>query len=448
MAYFLLSAGCGYILVRYLSSRESYATRIVYSIPAGAVFISFFMFISSLVTGNFFAGYFVIFLLAASGIFFLSTDALRRVKAGSMSWRFVGETGLFVGIALLLGFHLFMHLPLMVRDAWASYGLKGKIFFIEQRIPLEHFKNQQFLQFLRLPFYPLNLSLNESFLATLLGDFNETKLKMISLAFGLMSINLVYLSLKKFLSVAGAFLLTGVFAFTPMVILHSASFFAGLSDILFMFYNLAAAGLLYEFSRTKDKRTFFLSSFFAAASLWTKFEGSVCIFAILAASFFLFGKREWVKICLWYLLLPVALNAPWWIIKFITRMEFVYTFIRPHPLAAIGEKLGMLISVLSKEFVSFGKWGWVWLVVPVAVAVNIRKLLDKGVQYFLAILLVEIAGYIFVLAFLSSPGTLRTRIKLGPPLSVERQLLHVLPFAVLAVGATLGRSIFGREKVQ
>ncbi len=416
--------------------------------PAGAVFISFVMLVSSLVTGNFFAGYFVILLVAALGIFFLSKDAIRVFKAGRITWRFAGEIGLFVCVALLLGLQLFMYLPFTVWDAWASYGLKGKIFFIEQRIPLEHFKNQQFLLFLRLPFYPLNLSLNESFLATLLGTFDEAKLKIISLAFGLMSTSLVYLSLKKFLSVTGAFLLTGVFAFTPMVILHSSGFFAGLSDILFMFYNLAAASLLYEFFRTKDKRTFFLSSFFAAASLWTKFEGFVCIFAILTASLLLFGKRELVKVCLWYLLLPVVLNAPWWIVKFITRMEFAYTFIRPHPFAALGKKMGMLIYVLSKEFTSISKWGWVWLVVPLAVVVNIRKLLDKGIKYFLTILLLEITGYILVLAFLSSPDALRARIKFGPPLSVERQLLHVLPFAVLVVGATLGRSIFGKEKVQ
>lgn len=441
LLYILLDIGCGYTLIRAFSLEGRRGEAIIYSGGAGAVIISLLMFFSSFVTGDFLMAYGVIFIVATIGIILLGKDIIKSiVKEGERRGRLYSEIVVFSVLMILLWLHDSRSLPFSVEDAWGSYGIKAKMFFLEQRINLAHFRNGQFFLFLRHPFYPLNLALNETFLATLYGIFDERILKIISLEFGLMCSSLVYIRLKKYFSLLKSILFTFAFAFTPMVILHTAGFFAGLSDIMVTFYNFAAVVLFWEFLTTKDKRWFFLSSFFAAAALWTKFEGFIYIASIIIGGGVLFFGKNWLFLGWEYMVIPVMVNIFWWIIKFFKHLEFSYTFVKPYLGREFLAKLWLFLYILSREVFNFDKWGTAWIIIVILFIIN-KAWRNKGALFYAVVLLLEIAIYITVLTLIASWGSLKERISLGPPLSLERFLLQLLPLVFILIATIVKEDI-------
>jgi len=432
VGYFLIVVLFGYVFLKTLRISLGWMESFVYSLGLGFLGVSFFMFLSAVLTKSFFVSQITCLICAAAGsVFFIRDFSGKKINKDKIGfWLLV-----IVGFCYLA--HPLSRFSFLIWDSWASYGLKAKIFFFEQTIPLEKFSNTQFLVFLRHPFYPINLALNEAFLATIAGVFDGVKIRSIFLFFGLCSVSFFYLTAKKILAnKTRAAFFTAVFAFTPAVISHTVGTYAGCSDSIFMFYNFVAVITMYWAYLQKSHGYFFLSSIFAGAALWTKFEGFVCIGAIIVGIFYVFSFKEALKRTFWYLIFPVFINAGWFIVKLVKKLEFQYSFAGRPIFEDCLVKIGMYSQILMKEFFYFEKWGAVWIVFAFC-WINAVISKSKQLKYLALICGLEIVGYVVVLALLSSADALRQRIVYGPVLPLERTLLHVLPIAMILVAGTL-----------
>ena len=62
-------------------------------------------------------------------------------------------------------------------------------------------------------------------------------------------------------------------------------------------------------------------------------------------------------------------------------------------------------------------------------------------MFYAVVLLLEIAIYITVLTLIASWGSLKERISLGPPLSLERFLLQLLPLVFILIATIVKEDI-------
>ena len=423
----------------------SFWEEIVYGIGIGFSIVSLVMCLSSFIFNNFFFGYIFILLLSAIGSFLWIEKNVKKIKKSEKKVDFVIIILLFI-IYMVYSKNPFFKLPLVVWDSWASYGLKGKIFFIEQKIPFEIFKNTQFLSFLRIPFYPLNLALNEAFIATLLNNFDEIRIKMICFLFGLLNILLIYISVREYSKCSFfAFIFGFIFAMIPFSILHSVGYFAGISDIIFTFYNFASALFLYNFYLKGDKKYFFLSSLFLPFSIWTKFEGLISLIVLSMGMFLFFSLKELKKILFFYVLPSLSIIFVGILFKTITKTEFNYSLLRKGIFEDFFIKLSLFLKFSGKELFLLHKWGIFWIVFIVFLLVNIFKLKDKEYLYFFGVMSAEFIFSLFVLALLWDKLNIIERIKTGPPLPVERELLHILPLGIILI--SLNFCNFSKTKI-
>lgn len=402
----------------------------LWAIGFGAV--SLLMFWSSLIWGSFLPAWLVILILACFGAYFFVhwLGELKTSYAGIRSWIWCG---LLIAIFALLGFHRWVKFPFIAWDSWALWGLKAKILFVENRIPLQIFRNREILAFDPHPYYPLNLALNEAFLASLYGYFDQAKLKTISFLFGATSGLFVYFFLQRYLRHFLSIVITVIFIFTPMFILHMVEFYSGCSDIVFLFYNLAAAVALWDFYIQKERKYLYFFCLLSSFALWTKIEGVVLILGIEAGILYLFGGKQKIKLSALCLLVPLLVNAPWLIKLVLPNLETAnHSFV----FSQLPYRLAWATKALAGEMVALHKWGFIWLgSFAVFLLSQLKRPKSRQYNFFTVVLATEL---LCCLAILTFHGQLLSRFVGNSAMPLDRLLFHTFGIMIIILGLSMG----------
>ena len=327
-------------------------------------------------------------------------------------------------------------------DAWSTWGLKGKIFFIEQKIPFELFGNKKYLFYITPGNgYPLSLPLNESFLCTLMGEFSEPKIKLIFLFF--VGLSLIVINIyANFLNKIERFALSCIFLFTPLVIHHSIGYFSGCADIIFMFYNFLTFIMLWKYFIIKRKIYFYLSAIFAGICLWTKLEGLITTMVFILTLLYLFPKKKVVSLTLKFLGLILVINAPWALVRFSYSIKEALFLDFKFPILRIKGFLHLLFTEVNMV----SKWDFFWwLFIPFFFTVFLKK--GKQARYFILVFILQVFFYFFITTF--SSALFSSSLKFYPASPLDRLLLQTFLIAIFIMALSLNKkeqNWFSKEK--
>jgi hypothetical protein len=431
LIYCLLLFFVGFIFIKLFSFQKLYPEYLLFFLPLGFGTTSLVLFLSTLIWDNFFWGYIFIFAAACVGLY-LFVRSIKRINFFPFKKYKLVYFILLSIIFVLFFFQPFLKLPFVAWDSWGLWGLKAKICYLENKIPFQFFYNQRFLSFLPHLSYPFNLVLNEVFFSALYGNFDESKLKLISILFGLISGFFIYFYLQRYLKCYKSFLLTFIFIFTPIFILHTVDYYSGCSDIIFLCYNMGAIASLLEFYIRKDRAYLYFSSLLSGFAFWTKIEGIIVLGACLCTIASFTKGRGKIRVMLMYVLFPLLINISW-LIKLsslhIWKGEYTPVF------SQLSLRILMVLKAFLKEVIMIDKWNVLWIFLFILILLSgFRREKDMPYSFLVMVLSIEILSYLVILIFHSN---LFNFLRFYPSLPLDRLMLHTLGLVIIIFGFNL-----------
>jgi hypothetical protein len=343
------------------------------------------------------------------------------------------EPVFFLAITLPFFLKAVSGLPFLGWDAWAHWGLKAKIFYLEKHIPLNLYTDT--LSIIPLRDYPLLVPLMETFFFQVLGRFDDALVKPVFFMFYLSLLiyfySLVKMRCGKWQAGACAFILATV----PAVAEFACGYYAGYADLVFAYFNFVSVTLLWLWLLKGRQMSFYLSALFAGFALWTKQEGVVLIVANLCA-LFLAGLakvgpgRAKPRSFIIYALIPLAINAPWYSLVFLSGFSSVHVGNYVCPPELILRRFPLFISAFWKHLLDFSNWNILWLVFILLLIVRPRVICSRDNRFICMNLLIQISLYTGIV--LVDDDFSRVLM-----LSLPRLLLHLIPLLLLVVSAVI-----------
>ncbi len=299
--------------------------------------------------------------------------------------------------------------PLPEWDFGAVWGLKGKVFFEHHGIDW-HFLKSRWNRFSH-PDYPLLLPLNYDYLALLRGGWDDSRLGVLSAAFGVATLLIVRAATARQTSPMKSALIT--LACAPVALAIQP----GIGESPMIAFTAAALLLL----RDDDCHPPILLGLAGCS----KNEG-IALIAVVLAALLLFQRRRVLRF--WPAL---AIAAPWMAVKTILSLKtdlaegsFIARAAERAP--AAGEIAMALLQSLADR--------WVWLAIVLAFAVATAAARRRQ-RLIIAIVLLQLAAYFAI--YLGVPYRVDWYIE-GSWSRLTRQILiPALVAAMLALAQTM-----------
>lgn len=354
-----------------------------------------------------------------------------------------GACFLALGAMLVFLVCAFSALSMMYEwDAFAIWGLKGKVLAHEAIRYTGHFHNRQ-MGMSHLP-YPLMVPFQLAGYYGLAGSFDETLGKLV---FGLTYLALamlLHLGLRQSLKDPWALGATVLFAATPRLLGWAGSGYADLSVALFFAGNVL---YLWKWQTSRNWRDVVLAGLFGGAVAFTKNEGSVlaalsgltCLGVCLSGT-----ERRAAAKHLGAYFLVVALA----ILPFLLWRQGV-----PPDYEDYGARLGLgafavnprrvwtVAAFCLRDVSRVADWGGAWVLLALAATIGWRGFRQRQTVWLWLLTAAVLGAYVAV--FVISPhDSLAAHLEN----SMDRLLLHLLPVVVFLAGAHLRAAWQEREE--
>ena len=236
-------------------------------------------------------------------------------------------------LKLLGGFAVLTGTPPYEDDVFNNWNMRGKLFFLTQKLSLEYEAGNEALSTGWVHSYPVTVPLTKTWLASLAGEWDEGLVNSVHFVWFLASLSLVYCTLRRRLSRAWALIGAYGLCSLPLYFLHGTVAYA---DVFLSVHILAAISLLYGAVQSTDRlrRLSFLrlSALAMGLLVFTKNEGllmylPVLVLLVLVSLWFLrkSGKLEARDIrsaLLHYIVLIGIVLIPWILFKWSHHLNF------------------------------------------------------------------------------------------------------------------------------
>ncbi|MFA7682122.1 MAG: hypothetical protein WCX61_03770 [Candidatus Peribacteraceae bacterium] len=221
--------------------------------------------------------------------------------------------------------------PPALDDVVDNWNLRGKMFFVEQRIVLQTPDFHGVLQSGDVSAYPPTIPLVKTWLAALSGTWNEGLINSVHLLWYLAALALLFCILRRLMTLPWALLGVYLLASLPLYLMHGTNPYA---DVCLSVHLFIAVGLLYLGIRSTEQRereSFLRLSAFATALLsLLKNEALVMhlpiLFLVLIVALWKYrgqmNGRSAVRILTWYAGLFLAIVLPWIVYKWSHGLAF------------------------------------------------------------------------------------------------------------------------------
>lgn len=359
---------------------------------------------------------------------------LRSMRLEHLKWY---EAVISTLIVLRAAFVLFEDLikPVISVDAFANWSLRAKVFFFESGLSVNaaggYFAGGG------QTFYPINIPLMETWIAKVLGYWNDELFKVI---FGLFLISLLtvfYCSIRRFASRPVSLLSTYLLSTLPLLVHHATIEY---TDLPLCVYFICSALFLLNYFESNDERHLYFSSLLAGISAWTKSEGMSLLLINLFVLFVhlirtnkdagkMFGSLSK------YLLIGLAFKIPWSVFNFYyhipknvwQKIEYTKVFENLY-------RIPVIIEYFYRKLFFYGNWNIAWFVFIAALIFSLRDL--KKTRYFYSLMLIILVMSAFAFLYYITPSYQW----LLEGTTLNRNILIIMPMVIYFISLSLNEA--------
>lgn len=188
----------------------------------------------------------------------------------------LGIAGTWMGAKILSGFLMLVTTPVYLDDVFNNWNMRGKLFFIDEKLSLTMQSGNEQLSVAGIHSYPPTVPMVKTWMATLAGSWNEGLVNGVHMLWYICVLGLVYFFLRRSASRITAIIGTYVLGSIPLLLLHGSNPYA---DVFIAAHIFAAVSLLVSAvsSEHQGARLTFLrlSAVTCALLIFTKNEGLV-----------------------------------------------------------------------------------------------------------------------------------------------------------------------------
>ncbi|HSX40332.1 MAG TPA: hypothetical protein VLF68_01840 [Candidatus Saccharimonadales bacterium] len=298
-------------------------------------------------------------------------------------------------------------------DAWSIWLLKAKVFYVDG------FINPRIFNYLESD-YPLVISLSLTFMAKMIGSFNDRVLLLLSFAYYAAESGLLFIALKKRIGLTKALVATFLFMSLQNIVRHGGRFEAGQADLPLGYFMLCDVLLIFEYIRKPNVKILALLTAFLAITTQVKHEGIVFAFIVEIAIFYFALKKKKYK----HLLSGLFVVCPvigWQI--FVGSGSFHYSYFSGHHTILSIHKAWNSIIGFMKEFLNIKNWNLLWVAFFGVLLASLRCLKpeQKLLLYF-----IFSQFFVYFLLYCFTTGN-------DPQSSIDRLFIHVCALAILFI---------------
>ncbi len=332
--------------------------------------------------------------------------------------------------------------PIQFWDAWATYGFKAKVIFLEAAIPsLTLFGWNGSLNY---PDYPLSVSLQEVWVSWFVGTWDDVAVKLLFPGYVLSLLCLAYGSLRERWDARLAMLGTLFVGGLPLLLQHGHD---GYTDLPLAYFALGGAIALTRYVWSDDRRDLFLAAVLAVGLVWTRVDGVIVVacnallLVVLAARRSeLVAKRAWMAVSM-YLALPVLVWVTWTLVKFHLGISSSFRA-DGSSVVPLFDRWSRITGVFFRAFFLEGNWLILWALFAFACIYRYRETMTVESMF----LFWPVVVYLGAIALLFATTDLFRFLEDGTVL--HRLILHVAPLAALWVATVFGRSWDGTDSLR
>jgi len=338
-----------------------------------------------------------------------------------------------IGLCAFIVFADAFSQPLLAFDARAIWAFKAKVLYSEQGIYNEAFLDPERLH--AKTRYPQLIPLTETFVASIVGRFDERILKLIFPCFYVSLTLLLGCELRRGLDRRYTMVATALFASLPVFTIYANGGAAsGYADVPLSFYVTALTSSLFRWLQTRPTQRLQLAALFTTLTVFTKTEGLALVFVVFLAVAGAAWTYERSTRSLWVLLLAASLGllclVPWFIYQ--THLPVVdenfYELLTPARMINGIHRWRYIAWSLGKEF--FMK-PHLWNLLGVSAALLFLRAPRKVVHSWFCIFFWIPVLYVMVLCliFVVIPWQLEDLL----PVALTRLVMQVAPLLFLWV---------------
>ncbi len=168
-------------------------------------------------------------------------------------------------------------IPIFSKDAFAMWCFKAKIFFMERTVPFSVLAAPAYAY--TSPEYPQLIPLNLAWLSLCLGQYDDVLIRLFFAVQFVLFITAFYSLSRGFMSKWPALAGTFVLFTNKHFLVYAANGYADATLSAFIFLSLV---FFIKWLNEKDEGALYLSSLFAGGAAFTKNEGMVVYFVLMA----------------------------------------------------------------------------------------------------------------------------------------------------------------------
>jgi hypothetical protein len=327
------------------------------------------------------------------------------------------ELILLAGIAVTFCYVFFEALlrPVTTWDAWSTWLVESKIFFLDGKVNAEIFNYLQ-------SDYPLLPKLLGSFIYSMLGHVDDTVILLTSFAYYSFLALLFFSTLNKKFGLGYSLLFTFLLMTTQNLVRHGGRIEAGLSDLPLGYYAFVSFLLLLEYREKSKGKSLFLLSIFLGMTMVTKFEGIPLSLLIgFFAALHIFQMKLYKHIPLMF----------FWFLPFIDWQLFRKlnhvgaNYFSGHQIVLSFQKTANAFVGTFKEMVTIKSWNLLWIAYFYSLFIfGAKKIIELKILNFIVVSQLTVYMLMYIFTANNAPNS-----------SIERLLLHIAPlvFYYLAV---------------
>ncbi len=326
---------------------------------------------------------------------------------------------LLVFILCLLGFVFFESLmrPVTAWDAWATWLLKSKVFFIDNGIKSGIFR------YLASD-YPLLIGMIGTFVYEFIGSINDRVVLLVFSSFYIALSGVFFFTLLPKIGLTKSLLFTFLLLSTQNLIRHGGRYEAGQADLALGYYFLVDVVILLKYIKTKSFPTLILLNIFLGITALIKNEGiPISIFVCITVVFYVIKFKSYKQlVSLLFLFIPLL---DWQVYKAISDMPKLPSYVQ---FALYPDRFFQIVKGFFQEAQNIKNWNLLWIVFLVStVLFPFRKKENKTIGIILLLVYLQLAMYLLI--FMNTTEDPTAHIKDV----FDRLLLHIAPTAMLTI---------------
>jgi hypothetical protein len=330
-----------------------------------------------------------------------------------------------------------LSLPFTAWDAWAQWGYRAKMLYIEKTFPFHPWAELPWFNASHLD-SPVLIPFLEAYIYFFLKEVYEPLVRVFCSFYYIGIIALFYYHLRKQFNISFALGSCFCLATIPNFLRMASS---GYMEVPLIFYITAGILYIWKYLKEKDNSFLLLGSLFMGLGTWVKREGLSIWAALFLSSVMIclllrpnINKKRFLFVISF---IPLLIYSPWFIFLNFLGLKAPYFKTPFQDLVNLAkERLPLILSTWSRNLSDIRQWNILWIVFILSAIWFLIKRSEKLKSFFLFIIIFQTV-FDFII-FIMFPANLLGDIRVRILQCVDRLILDVAPIALFFICQQLG----------